>query len=315
MPEVTVIIPTRNRASYLGGAIKSVLAQSFEDLEIIVVDDCGDDNSETVAASFRDPRIRYLRHDRQRGGAAARNTGIANSSGEYVAFLDDDDEWYPEKLARQVSVMQASAPEIGGVYTGYFIVDRASGQIRGQIVPNNRGDLSQALLAGNCIGSTSSMLLRRACLDKVGGFDERLPSFQDYDLWLRLARSYQFECLRAPLLKYFVHGDKIWTNLQALTQGLELMLRKYGHAAPFRKKCGTYYLTLGVQYCDSNKFGAGRKALLRAARLNPLTPKPYAYLALALLGGESFRRARHAWARLAPRGSGRDLREGMAVNA
>jgi glycosyltransferase involved in cell wall biosynthesis len=315
MPQVSVIIPTRNRASYLGGAVRSVLAQSFDDLEIIVVDDCGDDNSERVVTSFRDPRIRYLRHDRQRGGAAARNTGIAHASGEYIAFLDDDDEWYPEKLARQMSVLGASPPEIGGVYTGYFIVDRSSGQIRGQIVPNHRGDLSQALLAENCIGSTSSMLLRRSCLDKVGGFDERLPSFQDYDLWLRLARKYQFECLRAPLLKYFVHGKKIWTNPQALTQGLELMLRKYGYAAAFRKKCGTYYLNLGVQYCESNKFEAGRKALLRAARLNPSAPKPYAYLALALFGGETFRRARQAWARLLPRGSGRDLREGMAVNA
>ena len=315
MPELSVIIPTRNRACYLGGAVRSVLAQSLKDVEIVVVDDCGDDDSATVVKAFRHPHIHYVRHERQRGGGAARNTGIAYSSGEYVAFLDDDDEWYPEKLARQMSVMQASPAEVGGVYTGYFIVDRSDGRIRGQIVPNDRGDLSQALLAGNCIGSTSSMLLRRACLEKIGGFDERLQSFQDYDLWLRLSRQYQFECIRAPLLKYYVHGIKIWTNPQALTQGLELMLTKYGHAAPFRKKCSTYYLALGIQYCEGNRFDAGRKALLRAARLNPRAPQPYMYLALAMLGGENFRRARQARARLLPRAQNRELREGMAVNA
>jgi hypothetical protein len=117
------------------------------------------------------------------------------------------------------------------------------------------------------------------------------------------------------LLKYFVHGDKIWTNPQALIQGLELMLKKYGYAAPFRKKCATYYLNLGVQYCEASRFAAGRKAFLRAARLNPRAPHPYVYLALALMGGECFRRARQARARLLPRGSRRELRERIAVNA
>jgi glycosyltransferase involved in cell wall biosynthesis len=298
MPQVSVIIPTHNRARFLAGAVRSVLAQSFKDLEIVVVDDGSSDDTEAVIQGFRQAEIRYVRHDCQRGGAAARNTGILNSSGEYIAFLDDDDEWYPEKLMRQMSVMLASPSEIGGVYTGYFIVDRSNGEIRGQIVPTERGDIYQALLTGNCVGGTSCMLLRRSCFDKTGLFDERLPSFQDYDLWLRAARKYRFDCIREPMLKYFVHGDKIWTNFQALTEGLELMLGKYGHSAAFRKKCGAYYLGLGVQYCEASRFDPGRKALLRAVRLDPLALKPYAYLALAMLGGENFRRARHAQARL-----------------
>ena len=300
MPLVSVIIPTHNRAHFLAGAINSVLDQSFKDLEIIVVDDCSTDDTGAVMESFSRGQIRYFRHDSERGGAAARNTGIHQSAGEYVAFLDDDDEWYPEKLGRQVSTLLASPAEVGGVYTGYFMVDRSDGQIRGQMVPTERGDLYETLLAGNCIGSTSSMLLRRSCFEKVGIFDERLPSFQDYDLWLRIARKYQFDCIRQPLLKYFVHGEKIWTNPQALTQGLELMLRKYGYSTSFRRKCGIYYLGLGVQYCEANRFDAGRKALLRSVRLNPLAMGPYVYLALAVLGNESFRRARQAKARLLP---------------
>ena len=316
MAQVSVIIPTYNRAGFLAGAVKSVLAQSFKDLEILVVDDCGSDDAAAVVKSIGRAEVRYLRHDRRRGGAAARNTGILESSGEHVAFLDDDDEWYPEKLARQMNAMLASPAEVGGIYTGYFIVNRGDGQIRGQIVPTERGDIYPALLAGNCIGGTSCMLLRRSCFDQIGLFDERLPSFQDYDLWLRASRKYHFDCIREPLLRYFVHGDKIWTNAEALTQGLELMLRKYGHAAAFRKKCGTYYLALGVQHCEAGRFNAGRKALMRAARLNPLAMQSYAYLALAMLGGENFRRARQAQARLRlARGQRSEVGGGIAENA
>ena len=281
---------------------------------IVVVDDCGSDDAHAVVKGFENAPIRYFRHDRRRGGAAARNTGISESTGEFIAFLDDDDEWYQEKLLRQCQILEASPPHVGGVYTGYFIVDRTRGEIRGQIVPTERGDVYERLLAGNCIGGTSSMLMRRSCFDKIGLFDERLPSFQDYDLWLRAARKYHFECIREPMLKYFVHADKIWTNSSALIQGLELMLRKYGEAPAFRRKCASYYLGLGVQYCEAKQFDSGRKALLRAARLNPRAVEPYVYLGLTMVGGESFRRARQARARFMPRGE-REFRGGMVENA
>ena len=316
MAQVSVIIPTYNRAGFLGGAVKSVLAQSFTDLEILVVDDCGSDDAAAVVESFGRAEVRYLRHDRRRGCAAARNTGILESSGEYIAFLDDDDEWYPEKLARQMSAMLASPAELGGIYTGYFIVNREDGQIRGQMVPTECGDIYATLLAGNCVGGSSCMLLRRSCFDDIGLFDERLSSFEDHDLWLRAARKYRFDCIREPLLRYFVHGDRVWTNAEALTQGLDLMLRKYGYAAAFRKKCGTYYLALGVQHCEANRFNAGRKALMRAARLNPLAMQSYGYLALAMLGGGNFRRARQAQARLClARGQRSEVGIGIAENA
>ena len=134
MPLVSVIIPTRNRARFLAGAVKSVLEQSYNDFEIIVVDDCSSDDTTALMESFRGSGIRYFRHDRRLGGASARNTGIHQSTGEYIAFLDDDDEWYPEKLGRQMSTILASPPDVGGVYTGYFIVDRNDGQMCGRSV-------------------------------------------------------------------------------------------------------------------------------------------------------------------------------------
>jgi hypothetical protein len=215
-----------------------------------------------------------------------------------------------------MQMMLASPAEVGGVYTGYFIVDRGDGKVRGQIVPTERGDIFSTLLAGNCIGGTSSMLLRRSCFDNmVGLFDERLASFQDYDLWLRLARHYRFEYVREPLLKYFVHGNKIWTNVEALNSGLDLMLKKYGYAASFRKKCSLYYLSIGVQHCETNQAAAGRKALLRAARLNPSGLKAYYYLLLALLGGEAFNGARRARAHLRLRWQNRRAASEMVENA
>lgn len=312
MAHVSVIIPTYNRAGFLAGAIRSALAQSFQDIEIVVVDDCGTDDTAAVVGRFTGVPIRYIRHGRRRGGAAARNTGIEATSAPYVAFLDDDDEWYPEKLARQVALLESSPADVGGVYTGYFIVDRADGRLRDQIVPTDRGDIYAKLLAGNCIGGTSSILLRRSCFDTVGMFDERLPSFQDYDLWIRLARKYRFEYVRAPLLKYFVHEKTISTDSAARAAGLELMLKKYGHSPAFRKKCSLYYLGLGVRQCELGRPG-GCAALLRSAQLNPFALQPYLYLLLAPLAPENFRWARQLQQRL--RGRSERIRREAAENA
>ncbi|MGH7828207.1 MAG: glycosyltransferase family 2 protein [Candidatus Binatia bacterium] len=301
MPQVSVVIPTFNRAHFLAAAVRSVMCQTFQDFELLIVDDGGSDLTPAIVESFRDERLRYIRHSAQRGGAAARNTGIVHSSGEYVAFLDDDDEWYPEKLARQMDLMLHAQAQVGGVYTGYLIVNRNSGSLCGQIIPRKTGKLYRSLLAGNCIGGTSSVLLRRACLERAGLFDEQLPSFQDYDLWIRIARLFEFESIAEPLLKYFVHGDQVWTNLDALTEGLEIMLRKHGSSRAFRKKSSSYYVSFGVRFCENNDLKSGRKAFLRAAVLYPYRFQPYLYACFALLGPSKFDKARNVKTKLLER--------------
>jgi glycosyltransferase involved in cell wall biosynthesis len=295
-PTVSVVIPTHNRAGLLPTAIRSVLGQTFQDFEIVVVDDASSDHTPEVRHQFPDPRIHWLRHDTPRGGAAARNTSIRQSRGELIAFLDDDDEWYPEKLARQVAVMRQSGPEVGAVYTGYLIVDRASGRVRGQMRPRRRGDLQAALLKSNPIGGTSAMLVRRACLDKVGLFDESLPSFQDRDLWIRISRQFHFDYVPEPLYNSFEHSRRVWTNLEALLKGLEIMLGKYGSSPAFRKQCSGRYLGFGVRLCDAKQLGRGRAALWRSIALYPYRVKPYLYLGLSLLGARAFASARHTTA-------------------
>src|SRR5688572_16958601 len=125
MANVSVIIPTHNRAQSVVTAIASVVRQTFQDLEIIVVDDASNDDTAEVLAQFRDKRIKVIRHQTNRGGAAARNTGIRHSTFDYIAFLDDDDEWLPEKLAKQMAALLTSPPEVGCVYTGYFVVEKS----------------------------------------------------------------------------------------------------------------------------------------------------------------------------------------------
>jgi glycosyltransferase involved in cell wall biosynthesis len=288
MAQVSVVIPTRNRGEFLSAAIDSVLAQRFGDFEIIVVDDGGTVESTAAVENCRDPRIRLVRHHERRGGAAARNSGIAASNSPYIAFLDDDDEWYPDKLDLQVRLLQARPTHVGVVYTGYDIVDGE--KTCGQIVPVQSGNLSTALLRENLVGGTSSVLVRRELLTAAGGFDERLPSFQDYDLWLRLARLCQFECLQQPLLKYRVHGVKIWTDLEAITKGLELMLEKYGAHTTFRKKTSIYYLSVGVQFCRRGELARGSAALQRAVDLDRGNLRAYFYWLAARVAGKKFDR-------------------------
>src|SRR5438034_8399752 len=119
MSRVSVIIPTYNRARYLSDAIRSVVNQTFQDFEIIVIDDCSQDQTRIATDSFKDQRIKYLTHDSNRGEAAARNTGIQKSTGSYIAFLDDDDQWAPEKLQLQIQIFEQSATKVGLVYCGY----------------------------------------------------------------------------------------------------------------------------------------------------------------------------------------------------
>ena len=290
MPKVSVIIPTRNRSNLLQVAITSVLNQTFQDFEIIVVDDASTDAIAEIVSGFVDDRIRYVRHQIGRGGSAARNTGIRNSNGEYVAFLDDDDEWFPEKLKLQIALLESSPRTVGVVYAGYWIVDRASGRINGQKIPEKRGDLSDELLAGNSVGGTSIVLARRECFDRVGLFDETLPSFQDYDLWIRISKEFHFDFIPSPLCNYYVHDNKISTDVEALRKGIEILLAKHGNSPALRRYLSYRYLFLGVNYCERGNARDGRGAFRNAIKLYPFGIRHYFNFCLSLLGARTFKR-------------------------
>ena len=294
MPKVSVIIPTHNRAEYLRSSITSVLNQTYQDFEIIIVDDGSKDHTHEVVASFTDPRIKYIRHDTGKGDAGARNTGIINSSGDYIGFLDDDDQWLPTKLALQVTVLVNSPPHIGGVYTGHFDISGTDGTITNISYPVRRGDLSRYALIESCF-ITSCVLLKRECFEKVGLFDESIPYCNDRDMWIRIAKAFHFEYIKRPLVKYLIHKYKLSTNFKLAVEGREIILQKY-HAdfSRHKKAHAERYLTLGELYCYDGNAKKGRKAFLRAISICPFEIRGYYLYCLTLLGANGFKTSKEA---------------------
>lgn len=119
-PTVSIIIPTYNRSQLIARAVKSVLNQTYQNFELIIIDDGSTDNTRELVTSFNDERIRYIRHEENKGEAAARNTGLKAARCDYIAYQDSDDEWLPEKLARQIELLQDASPEVGVIYTGFW---------------------------------------------------------------------------------------------------------------------------------------------------------------------------------------------------
>ncbi len=209
-PLVSVVIPNYNYGRFLGEAIESALGQTYPHREIIVVDDGSTDESETVLRGFGG-RIHWVRQGRQ-GVAAARNRGVAESRGALLAFLDSDDAWHPEKLARQVACL--SRPAVGLVCCGLEYIDE-SGRVLGQSLPTQRGRLLKeiALLRWSYAPGGSAALVRRASLQRAGLFDPELSTSADWDLWRRIACDDEIEICPEPLVQYRVHAGSMHRDL------------------------------------------------------------------------------------------------------
>ncbi len=203
-PRVSVVIPTYNRASMLTRAVDSVLAQTFTDFELLIVDDCSADETPDVATGLvnADSRIRSFRHRRNRGQSASRNTGIANARGEYLAFLDDDDEFLPTKIEEQVKALDVAGPEVGMVYVWLSRIGPA-GELVGSSSRTLEGYVFEeglSLRFPACIGSTA--MLRSSAFDVVGGFDETLLSAEDADFFCRVAKHFRIAVIPQFLTRY-----------------------------------------------------------------------------------------------------------------
>jgi glycosyltransferase involved in cell wall biosynthesis len=205
-PLVSVIIPTYNRAGLVRQALASVKAQTYRDFEIVVVDDGGTDG--TYEALAADQELRVQRHPRRRGVAAARNTGVAAARGEWLAFLDSDDLWLPDKLARQILLLE-SQPELLICQTEETWVRRG---VRVNKPATHRQVAGRIFLPSlrRCMISPSAVMLHRRLLQDHGAFDATLPAAEDYDLWLRLTWRYEVGLVDEPLvIKRGGHPDQL----------------------------------------------------------------------------------------------------------
>ncbi|MFM9851744.1 MAG: glycosyltransferase family 2 protein [Sphingomonadaceae bacterium] len=226
-PCVSVVMPVYNVQAYVAEAIRSVLAQTLTDLELIIVDDGGNDDSVAICESFDDPRIRIV-HQANRGLAGARNTGIAEARGRFIALLDSDDRWLPEKLSLHVIHLENN-PHVGVSYCPSQFIDERGNVMRLKQKPRLRNIRSEDIFCRNPVGNGSAPVLRRAALDIVAfrspndpertcWFDEDFRQSEDIEMWLRLSvkGGIRFEGIAPALTQYRVAASGL--SAQVLRQ-------------------------------------------------------------------------------------------------
>ncbi|EMA58880.1 glycosyltransferase family 2 protein [Halorubrum lipolyticum] len=278
VPRVSVIIPTYNRAETLARAVDSALAQTVDDIEVLVVDDGSTDGTRALIEEG-DPRVRYLAHDTNRGVSAARNTGVEAARGEYVAFLDSDDEWLPRKLDRQLAVLDDRGEGWVGAYcdvasTGLSMGGRIAGAVSERVfrsaAPREGGqELAEALVSMQVfMGPGSTLLVERDVITSTGGFDEGLSIYEDWDLVLRVLSVGKLAYVDEPLAVTHFTGDApaeayVANDRRYLERNAELVETLERRGVPVRE---VHRMGLVGHYLSEGRFGEAA-ALLDASTL------------------------------------------------
>ncbi|OGH97973.1 MAG: hypothetical protein A2104_05240 [Candidatus Melainabacteria bacterium GWF2_32_7] len=227
-PKVSVIITTYNRLDYLGYAIESVLNQTYDDLELIIVDDGSTDNTREFVNSYYDDRIIY-HYQENKGQNPARNKGMELARGEYIAHLDSDDTWTSTKLEKQVNILENNA-DIGLVYCGTLLIDKQNNNIGTQPMIIHNGNVLDKLLMTNFLYNGSCALFRKECLEKVGLFDESFKRMTDWEFYLKFAIYYKFYGINEYLLKYRIHNETMSKDFKSYeTYGIKILEKIFNH--------------------------------------------------------------------------------------
>jgi glycosyltransferase involved in cell wall biosynthesis len=276
MSAVSVIIPTYNTGHYLAEAIQSVLNQSFENFEVIVVNDGSTDNTTEVVKGFDDPRICYLYQENQ-GLSSARNTGISIATGDYLVFLDADDLLQPNKLADQATYLDQYF-EVGLVAGGWIYIDEEGGALGEHTPWVNTPDLDLENLLYICPFVPNSIMVRRHWVEQVGFFDESLSRVEDWDLWLRLiAEGCIMNWLKVTVCKYRIRSHSLSRSAIAMKNGtiqtLEKFYQRLDPKDPLQLKWNLVlshgYLRGFSRELIEGEFDEARRDLERAIQLNP----------------------------------------------
>ncbi|WAL62604.1 glycosyltransferase family 2 protein [Thermocoleostomius sinensis] len=223
MPKVSVIVPTYNSIAYLPETIESILQQTFTDFEVLIVDDGSTDQTVAWAKQIVDPRVRVIMQPNQ-GVSVARNTGILQAQGEYVAFLDADDTWNHSKLEQQVYYLDTH-PKIGWVHSWVSLIDAQSQPIGKPLISSAEGQIWEELLIRNAI-ACCSVMVRRSCFSVAGLFDPNIRSAEDWELWIRLAFHYPIGLIKEPLARYRVLPTSKSKNCQLVERSLHQIIEK-----------------------------------------------------------------------------------------
>jgi len=296
MPAVSVVIPTHDRPALVRRAVDSVLAQEFDDLECIVVDDGSDEDIQGALAAVDDNRYTVLEHETSRGASAARNTGIEWATGEYVGFLDDDDEWLPTKLSRQVERFETGGKNLGLVYCWWESYD-SGGAVVSVGQPEYRGDIFLDVIDDQRIGNASTLLLRRAVIDEVGGFDADLPRGNDGDFIRRVCRAFETDYVPERLVRrYLDHGSERITRYDEsghrnAIRGQKVKFEKFGDTLERHpRKTAAIHSHIGYHAAMVGEWRLSATHFLQAVRTAPTSERAPLQLARAVkhhLGGRA----------------------------
>ena len=297
MPEVSIIIPTYNRANFLIQSIQSVLNQTFTDFELIVVDDGSIDDTKKIVWKFvkKDKRIKYIYQENSGGTAGPRNTGIKYSAGNYLAFLDSDDQWLPEKLEEQVSFLKKSKDEkLGFIGCGALAIKKENEEIiaKYELPLSYRGNIFNKILKKNFILTPSGIILKKEILKTIGNFDENFKMITDWDLWIRISKNYNFDFINKPLFKYYVHNANITKTIsqKETVKDFSGLLEK--HKEDYLKYLKADYVNnlrhLANSYCKLGDVKLGRKYFIKTIKTNWLDYKSYFYFLLSFFGSKFY---------------------------
>jgi len=291
VPHVSVAIPTYNRASTLPRTIDSVLDQTVEDVECLVVDDASTDETECVVDAYDDPRVEYLAHEKNRGASAARNTAIEAASGEYLALLDSDDEWLPAKLERQLRTLERRGAEWGAAYCD-VTYQRTSlpKRLFERVSRTTSGDEGGIELVPSVLTmdinayAGSTLLVEMDIAESVGGFDEAFPRHQDLEFIVRVLQQTKLAYVSEPLVRIHESGAADVATLETAKERFyEKFEDEIGEAIEAGHDVfGAHRLNLAKAYFRDGQFRAGARHL-RDARFWP--PRQIAAIAFAGLQG------------------------------
>ena len=283
MPRVTVIVPTYNRASMIERAVRRALAQTFTDLEVIVVDDGSTDATGCIIEGIakEDSRLRYLKHDVNKGMQAARNTGVRAAQGEFIAILDSDAEWLPEKVATQVALFDRDPKTTGVVFVSFLATDSQGNSVNGTI-RHIRGNVYKDVLARCSPAPTSTLMMRKECFDRFGLFDERIPCWTEDDMCMIFSREFEFDFDNKPLVIDHYHtGERVSTNYARSARGRLAITDK--HRAAILEHCGRrtlswHYQIAGQLFLEAGDLASAKQSFRKSFNACPFCPTSAYYM-------------------------------------
>lgn len=287
-PLISVIIATYNREAFVAEAIDSVLAQTWPNFEILVVDDGSTDDTQSVLARYRDdPRITLIYQENQKR-AAAFNNALQYAKGEFIGILDSDNRWLPHRLAREMEVFEAH-PEVDIVYANNITIDEKGRETTRMTMRRYSGYITRELWRDNCV-SINTTLVRRKCFDEMGGMDPSCKRSDDYELWLRFSTRYRFLHIPEYVAEYRVMTDQLSTDKRARFAAGERILsnfqKRYPNAmteAEFRQGWAAFYTRKARYFASVGDRREAVSAIAKALRYRPLSTITWRGLARVIL--------------------------------